>query len=157
MGWIDCECNQSYPQQETFLISKPAWLKWFMGMAELHSFLEAVFTGGCRRCSFSFGTWGCLQPKCFFLFPSFYKLHKFSVLCRSSQAALSAPEPRLPPAGWFGGSEAGAARQGAACLVLARAGQFILSYFPGTLGKKTMHHPKDASMKQLGCVTWFLL
>lgn len=82
---------------------------------------------------------GLLAAKMAFL-PSFYKLHKFGVLCRSSQAALSVPMPWLPPADgrsaqWMqglGGSETGAARRGAACLVLVRAGQFILSYFQGT-------------------------
>lgn len=48
-------------------------------------------------------------------------------------------------------------RLGPAWALLTSAVQFILSYFPRTSGKQTMHHPKDASMKQLGCVKLFLL
>lgn len=45
----------------------------------------------------------------------------------------------------------------AACVCLTRVVQFILSCFPGTSGKQSMHHLKDASMKQLGCVKLFML
>lgn len=55
------------------------------------------------------------------------------------------------PCSGGGGNETGA------WAVLTRAVQFILSYFPRTSGKQTMHHPKDGSMKQLGCVKLFLL
>lgn len=46
---------------------------------------------------------------------------------------------------------------GPACSALTTAVQFILSYFLRTSGKQTMHHFKDAFMKQLGCIKLFLL
>lgn len=140
-------------------------------MAELYGFLKARhILGAAEGESANFETWGCLQPKLLFIFTGYTNsvfsvgplrlvknaprvedrrsVYECSVLGARGLARPcgTAIEARLVPksarSAWF---------------VLTRAVQFILSYFPGTCGKQTMHHLKDASVKQLGCIKLFLL
>ena len=140
-------------------------------MAELYSFLKAqCMLGAADGVSVNFETWGCLQPKWLFIFSGYTnsvfsvgapKLLKVPPVSRGTTRCASVAHRGL------GGSPVPAVvvvevrlvlkSTGPAWSALTRAVQFILSYFPGTSGKQTMHHFKDASMKQLGCIKLFPL
>lgn len=135
----------------------------------------AVYWGLQREIQLTFETWGWLQPKLlFFFFLFFFTGYTNSVFSLGVPKLLKVP-PMLRDMTrctsivhhGLGGSPvpvvvAVEARLvlksvGPAWSALTRAVQFILSYFPGTSGKQTMHCFKYASMKQLGCIELFLL
>lgn len=123
----------------------------------------SVCCGVLREIEAFLQAWGCLKPKLLLIFTG-------------SINFVGPPEhPKVPPmprgAGghWsecpVGSGAVPAVAEGRlaprstapACSALTTALQFILSYFPRTSGKQTMHHFKDAFMKQLGCIKLFLL
>lgn len=136
----------------------------FPSRAEISIFLEAqCILGGAKGDSGLPSGLGLPAAK---IALDFHRLHKFYVFCGSPSVP---PMPRGAGRIWvsapglrgsvtaMAGVRLALRSTGPACSALTTAVQFILSYFPRTSGKQTMHHFKDAFMKQLGCIKLFLL
>jgi len=139
-------------------------------VAELYSFLKAWrILGTAEGDSVNFETWGCLRPKLLFIFTGYTnsvfsvgrpKLLKMPPMLRITARCMSVAHCGLAgspdPAVAVVEARLALKNTGPAWSALARAVQFVFSYFPRTSGKQTMHHFKDASTKQLGCIKLFL-
>lgn len=137
-------------------------------MAELYNLKARCILGAAEEDLVNYETWGCLQPKLLFIFTGYTnsvffvgppKLVKMPPVSRITARYMSVAHHGLgglPDPAVVAG-EVRLKSAGPAWSALTRAVQFILSYFPGTPGKQTIHHFKDVSMKQLGCIKLFLL